>query len=186
MKSLHNPTAPPANSDELLLTLRAARLLTDEQGVLLQAQWADEREEAYGLDERARELVEARLLTPYQMEEVLAGNARQLRLGRYRILDRLGSGGMGRVFKAEHVLMKRVVALKVEGGEHGGRTDLNALRNAFLREIEAAARLHHPNIAAAFDAAEAQGVLFFVMEYVDGIDLGQLVAEQGPLPVSLS
>jgi serine/threonine-protein kinase len=178
MRSLHNPASPPANSQELLTTLRAARLLTAEQQEQWRARWAGDPETD---DPRARadELVGAGLLTPYQREQVLAGNARHLRLGRYRILDRLGAGGMGQVYKAEHVLMKRVVALKVVARE-GGRGA------AFFGEIEAAARLSHPNIVTAFDAAESRGVLFLVMEYVEGIDLGRLVAERGPLPVPLA
>jgi serine/threonine-protein kinase len=185
MESLHNPASPPANLEELFTALRAARLLSAGQQRQWQARWAA-GPAAEDPRAAADALVAAGLLTPYQGDQVLAGNARQLRLGRYRLLDRLGAGGMGQVYKAEHVFMKRVVALKViaRGDEH--RPDLRGRDAVFFREIEAAARLSHPNIVTAFDAAEARGVLFLVMEYVEGADLGRLVAERGPLPVPLA
>ncbi len=132
----------------------------------------------------AAELVERGLLTGYQAEQVLAGKGRALVLGKYRVLDRLGAGGMGRVYKAEHVLMKRVVALKVIAEPDGplGRLPEESF-DSFHGEIQAAARLCHPNIVTAYDAAVADGVPFLVMEYVDGIDLEQLVRASGPLPV---
>ncbi len=113
MKSLHSPTAPPGSSSELLAVLSAARLLTDEQTEQWRSRWTSDAEMANDPHRQGRELVEAGLLTPFQMEQILAGHASQLRLGRYRLLDRLGAGGMGQVYKAEHLLMKRVVALKV-------------------------------------------------------------------------
>src|SRR5262249_27541850 len=86
-------------------------------------------------------------------------------LGQYRILDELGRGGMGEVFKAEHVLMKRVVALKVMA-PHLVK-DRSAVAR-FHREVQAMAQLSHPNIVIAHDAAEAHGLHFLVMEFVDG------------------
>jgi serine/threonine protein kinase len=116
-------------------------------------------------------------LTPYQRERIVAGCASELTIGPYRILDKLGQGGFGQVFKAEHSLMHRVVALKVIVPE---RTNAE---HWLLREIRAATRLTHPNIALAYDANIIDGVLYFAMEFVDGPDLDTLVAEQGPLPV---
>ena len=101
-------------------------------------------------------------------------------LGNYVLLEPLGAGGMGRVHKARHRLMKRLVALKVLSPE--------LLRSAgararFRREVEAAARLTHPNIVAAYDAGEADRRDFLVMEYVEGQNLSELVRRDGPLPV---
>src|SRR5207237_348909 len=100
---------------------------------------------------------------------------------RYRVLRVLGAGGMGVVYQAEHRLMERPVALKV----------LNAalLRRPgaverFRREVKAAARLAHPNIVAAYDADQAGGLHFLVMEYVEGTDLARLVEKRGPLPTA--
>ena len=87
---------------------------------------------------------------------------------------------MGTVFKARHRRMNRLVALKVLP------TSLSKIPEAiarFQREVEAAARLQHPHIAAAYDADEADGVHFLVMEYVDGPTLAVYVRDRGPLPV---
>jgi serine/threonine-protein kinase len=99
---------------------------------------------------------------------------------RYRLLSELGAGGMGVVYKAEHRLMERTVALKVINR----RFTANKLAlDRFRREVKAAAKLHHPNIVAAFDADQAGELHFLVMEFVPGISLGQLVTKQGPMPV---
>lgn len=137
------------------------------------------------------------MLTPSQVELLLDGRGASLTLGPYRILDRLGAGGMGQVYRAEHVLMKRVVALKVMAAEPSpdaprGRDQVTlpslclVPRAAFLREVQAAAQLRHPNIVMAYDATELDGLLVLVMEYVEGIDLGRLVRERGPLPTALA
>src|SRR6476660_7387191 len=94
-------------------------------------------------------------------------------LGKYRIVRMLGSGGMGTVYLAEQATFQRTVALKVVTSENLRSPD--AVRR-FRREIQAAARLEHPNIVAAYDADEIDGVCFLVMEYVEGRDLRGLVA----------
>jgi serine/threonine-protein kinase len=102
---------------------------------------------------------------------------------RYRILGELGAGGMGVVYKAEHRMMDRVVALKVMAPH------LTARREAverFRKEVKAAAKLDHPNIVRAHDAEEAGGLHFLVMEYVEGISLDRLVTRRGPLPVPMA
>jgi WD40 repeat protein len=99
---------------------------------------------------------------------------------RYRILEVLGRGGMGMVFKAEHVLMKRTVALKVISR---GLTLTPEIVKRFHREIEAAAQLSHPNIVAAYDAEQAGETQLLVMEFIEGTDLAQVVKEHGPLSV---
>jgi serine/threonine protein kinase/putative intracellular protease/amidase len=85
---------------------------------------------------------------------------------------------MGAVFKAEHRVMERLVALKVI---HNKFVDNPQAVERFTREVKAAARLNHPNIVAAFDAEQAGGRHFLVMEFVDGISLDRYVAQQGPL-----
>jgi serine/threonine protein kinase len=100
---------------------------------------------------------------------------------RYRVVDKLGAGGMGTVFLAEHRLMKRLVALKVIHPKLLARPSAAA---RFQREVEACGKLSHPNIAAAHDAEHVEDIHFLVMEYVEGQDLGQVVKERGPLPAS--
>jgi serine/threonine protein kinase len=126
----------------------------------------------------AAELVHRGKLTEYQVRVLFGGKARLL-LGSYLILDEIGGGGMGRVYKAQHRRMKRVVAIKVLSPS---ATESPASIKRFQREVEAAAKLNHPNIVAAYDADEADGVHYLVMEYVDGESLTSL---SGPhLPVS--
>jgi serine/threonine protein kinase len=103
--------------------------------------------------------------------------------GEYRILGKLGQGGMGVVCKAEHRRMHRTVAIKTLPA---GKMKSPEVVQRFYREVEAAAKLLHPNIVAAFDAAEHQGVHYLVMEYVDGQDLAQLVKHHGPLPAHVA
>jgi serine/threonine-protein kinase len=128
----------------------------------------------------ARELIRQRRLTRYQATAVYQGKAQDLVLGKYVVLDELGKGGMGQVFKAEHRRMKRVVALKVMSPAAMKSPD--AVKR-FQREVQAAAKLTHPNIVAAFDADHAHGVHFLVMECVEGSDLATLVKKTGPLSV---
>ena len=98
---------------------------------------------------------------------------------RYRVGELLGVGGMGAVYKAEHLLMERPVALKVLKRE---LIDRPATMERFRREVRAAARLTHPNIVAAFDAEQVEDVHFLVMEYVEGVSLSRRKAERRPAP----
>ncbi len=129
----------------------------------------------------AESLRERGLLTPYQVSRLNEGKGRELVLDRYVLLRPLGEGGMGQVFKARHQKMDRVVALKVI------KPDRLSSRHAverFEREIRAVANLSHPNIIQAYDAGEEGETHYFVMEYVDGIDLGNLIKRDRRLPVA--
>jgi serine/threonine protein kinase len=127
----------------------------------------------------AREMVNRGLLTKFQAEMLLAGRTGGFLLGQYRILDQLGQGGMGRVFKAVHQTMHRIVALKVVTSQ---LVKTEQGRQLFLREVRAAARLMHPNIVTAYDANQIGDRHYMVMEFVDGPNLEQLVRQKGPLP----
>ncbi|QDU19996.1 protein kinase domain-containing protein [Urbifossiella limnaea] len=93
----------------------------------------------------------------------------------YEVLRRLGRGGMGVVYLARNLLMGRLEALKLQADPGPG--------TEFLREVQAAARLAHPNIVAVYSARVVLGTLVLAMEYIDGCDLGRLVARRGRLPV---
>ena len=125
----------------------------------------------------AAELVRRGWLTPYQINQIFLGRGAGLVLGPYVLLERLGEGGMGEVFKARHQKLGRVVALKLIRKD---RLDNPAAVRRFHREVQAAAQLEHPNIVRAYDAGEAGGAHFFVMEYVEGTDLARLVKRHGP------
>jgi len=130
--------------------------------------------------ELARQLILKKQLTKYQVQEIYQGRAKSLILGNYTILDKIGAGGMGQVFKAEHRRMHRVVAIKML--PPAVTKDMAAVAR-FQREVEAAAKLRHTNIVAADDADEANGVHFLVMEFAEGSDLSALVKKNGPFPV---
>jgi eukaryotic-like serine/threonine-protein kinase len=128
----------------------------------------------------ARHLVETGKLTKFQAERLLGGKTDGFQLGQYRILDELGRGGMGRVYKAVHLAMGRFVALKMISPT---LTQTERARELFQREVRAAGRLHHPNIVTFYDAHTSGDRCYLVMEFVDGPNLSQLVREQGSLPV---
>jgi WD40 repeat protein/serine/threonine protein kinase len=124
----------------------------------------------------ARELVRRGWLTPWQANEVVLGRASGLLLGSYVLVEKLGEGGMGTVFKARNWKLDRVVALKLIRKERLARAD--AVQR-FRREIRAAAQLDHPNLVHALDADEVGGIHFFVMEFVAGTDLSRWVKQSG-------
>jgi serine/threonine-protein kinase len=105
--------------------------------------------------------------------------ANSLFADRYVIEDCIGEGGMGRVYRARHQRMSRLFAIKVLYGDHA--TDPK-MRDRFAREAESASRLHHPNVISVTDFGETdQGLLFLVMDFVEGRELGDLIAATGPL-----
>src|ERR1700722_10436739 len=132
-------------------------------------------------EDLARELVLKKKLTKFQANEAYQGKAKSLRLGNYTILDKIGQGGMGQVFKAEHRRMHRIVAIKML--PPALTKDAAALAR-FEREVTAAAKLSHPNIVAAYDADEANGAHFLVMEHVEGKDLSAHVKKHGRFSVA--
>ncbi len=102
-------------------------------------------------------------------------------LGEYQLLEELGRGGMGRVYKALQTKLDRVVAVKVlPRGRVGDRQAINR----FEREMKAVGRLAHPNIVQAYDAREINDMPVLIMEFVDGLDLAELVRRAGPVPVA--
>ena len=102
-------------------------------------------------------------------------------LGEYRLLKRLGAGGMGRVYKAMHRRLEKLVAIKLLPRYFA--VDPRALAR-FDREIKAAGRVNHPNVVQAFDAREIDGTRFLVMEFVDGVNLSLLVRTCGRLEIA--
>ncbi len=123
-------------------------------------------------------LVAKNFLTRWQADKLLEGRHKGFFLGKYKLLDHLGTGGMSSVYLAEHVLMKRRVAIKVLPHRRVGES---SYLDRFYREAQAAAALKHPNIVMAHDFGEEDGTYYLVMEYVEGQDLQEMVKQQGPL-----
>jgi serine/threonine-protein kinase len=131
----------------------------------------------------AQTLVQQKKLTPYQAGALLGGKARGLLIGPYLVLEKLGSGGMGLVLKAQHRPSGRVVALKMLPPSFG--RDPDVVRR-FRREFQIAGRLKHPNLVAAIEASEDRGIHYLTMEYIPGYDLDTLVSRGGPMELTLA
>ena len=172
----------PVVLEQFVQSLEASGLMSaDEIQEFLESLPSSEKPTSGG--DLAKSLFRKGKLTKFQAEAVYRGKGKGLVLGEYVVVDRIGAGGMGEVYQAEHRRMKRRVAIKMLPSE------LTKTPNAvqrFEREVEAAAKLIHPNVVTAFDAGEAAGVHFLVMELVEGQDLSALVQEQGPLDIATS
>lgn len=164
---------------QFLANLRKSNLLSTEQySAAVESLPATDR----GLH-IARAFVKKGVLTKFQAEMLLGGRTSGFNVGQYRILDQLGRGGMGRVFKAVHQTMNRVVALKVVASS---LVKNERAQQMFMREVRAAAKLMHPNIVTAYDANQIGDRHYMVMEFVDGPNLEHLVRDKGPLAVGLA
>src|SRR5262245_36025854 len=128
-------------------------------------------------------LLQHGLLSRFQINLVAQGRARDLRVGHYLLVDKIGEGGMGQVYKARHLHMGRIVALKLIRREK--LADDDSVKR-FYQEIQIAARLQHPNIVLAYDADQVGNTYYFAMEFVEGSDLARQVKDGGPLPVALA
>jgi serine/threonine protein kinase len=167
-----------ASTASLVDALRRYRLLEPAQLEAVTSELQAAFPDAKAL---AGELIRRGWLTPLQANHLLRGRGAELLLGSYVLLDRLGEGGMGAVFKARNWKLGRVVAVKLIRKERLNNPD--AVRR-FQREVRAAAALNHPNIVLAYDADEIGGTHLLVMEHVEGAtDLSRLVKQNGPLPV---
>jgi CheY-like chemotaxis protein/tRNA A-37 threonylcarbamoyl transferase component Bud32 len=109
------------------------------------------------------------------------GGSSGLKISGYEVISELGRGGMGTVYKARHLHMDRVVALKLIRAEF---VDRPPIVRRFYQEVKAAARMHHPNLVMAYDAGQVGETHYLAMEFVDGPDLAKLVAANGPLDVT--
>ncbi len=163
------------DSRSFLDNLKESGLLPEDQVAQVSGRFSNSAMQVIVAD-----LVDEGLLTPFQVKQLHAGQPKGLVLGQYHLLDELGRGGYGCVYKAQHKLMNRIVALKVIAPE---RVEDSRARAWFRREVLAATQLTHPNIALAYDADEIDGVLFFAMEYIDGLNLDTLVRQRGPVPI---
>jgi eukaryotic-like serine/threonine-protein kinase len=139
---------------------------------------------AVSTEEVARLMVETQVLTPYQADLLLAGRGQECMVAsRYRILDKLGAGGMGTVYKAQDTRLDRLVAIKMLAA-HTVHDAAAVAR--FQREAKALAKVSHAAIVGAYDAGEDRGQPFLVMEYSEGASLARLLETQGRIPATLA
>ena len=161
-------------NDELLAAIERSALLSDDDlkiagalGVHLSA-----------LD-LGKRLVSKKYLTRWQARELLHGRT-DFHIGEYKLLDKLGEGGMGTVYLARQGSLGRTVALKVMSADIASEP---GLAKRFMREAEAMGKLRHPNIVTAFDVDQSDGALFLVIEYIPGHDLSYWLNQQQSLPI---
>jgi serine/threonine protein kinase len=168
----------PTTPDEFFELVKRSRLV-DEARLLAHARKLQESNEWHtDVSRLAGFYIRDGILTKFQAEQFLQGKWKRFELGKYRVLERLGAGGMGQVYLCEHKLMRRRVAVKVLPANKS--EDPSALER-FHREARVVAALDHPNIVRAYDI-DADGQLhFLVMEYVDGSSLQDIVKQHGPM-----
>jgi serine/threonine-protein kinase len=165
------------SAQDLIETLRASGLFTDEQfaGVV-----RDLTPMSGNAEVLLKHLVGAGHLTNYQIRKFLNGKTSDLLVGPYVITDKLGSGGMGRVYRARRTADGLTVALKVV---RAAMVQNPTVRGRYAREVQAARALDHPNIVGMIGAGEAAGRVYLAMEFVDGIDLARLMRDFGMVAI---
>jgi serine/threonine-protein kinase len=163
---------------DLLPVIRRSGVLADRQyqAVRAHVEGGEYPSDPHALAER---LVQDGILTRFQANRLLQNKVHGLVIDRYVILERLGEGAMGRVYKAQHRLMGRVVALKLIAPHYASRARSVA---RFRRELRLIGRLDHPHIIRAYDADQIGSAFYLVMEYVRGQSLDRVLEGRGPLP----
>ena len=177
MATFEKPKPSQAVPLDLFPVIRASGVLTDRQLADVKAKILSG---AYPNDTMAlaERLIRDKVLTNYQTRRFLSNKSHGLVVGRYVIVDRLGSGSMGRVYKAHHLMMDRFAAIKIIAPEIVAN---EKVVSRFQREMKLVGRLDHPNVIRAFDADQINRILYIVMEYVQGESLAQRL-RKGPMP----
>src|SRR5215470_7450166 len=172
--------AAPASTEEFLDLVRKSGVLDEKRldNYLSQLRSSTTLPEDPG--KIAGILVRDGILTHFQAEQFLLGKWRRFTIGKYKVLERLGSGGMGSVYLCEHTLMRRRAAVKILPQ---AKAEDPAALERFYREARAVAALDHPNIVRAYDIDQDDNLHFLVMEYVDGASLQEIGKKVGPLEV---
>jgi eukaryotic-like serine/threonine-protein kinase len=169
---------PVASSAELLAVVKKSKLVPFDQLARFADTWSPDAPPA----DTAQALVKAGLITTFQSRLLLQGKSKGFVVaGKYKVLDLLGSGGMGSVYLCQHLTLQTAVALKILPSQVAGDGET---KERFYREARAFATLNHPNLVRGFDLDADGDMHFIVMEYVDGVDLQALVSKAGPLSVA--
>ena len=170
----------PATNDEFLDLVRKSGVLDEKRLDAYLAKVAADNVIPPEPGKFAGLMVRDGILTHFQAEQFCQGKWRRFTIGRYKVLERLGAGGMGSVYLCEHKLMRRRVAVKVLPT---AKADDPASLERFYREARAVAALDHPNIVRAYDIDQDDKLHFLVMEFVDGANFQEIVKRSGPMEV---
>jgi serine/threonine protein kinase len=169
----------PATTEHLLTLIRKSELI-DAPRLDSFVTHVSKAGSARNPQELVAQLIAAGMVTHFQAEQLLLGKWRGFTIGKYKVLERLGSGGMGHVYLCEHLQMRRRVAVKVLPTSQAHNP--SAL-GRFYREARASGVLDHPNLVKAHDIDQDGGLHFLVMDYVDGASLQNIVSRFGPMPI---
>lgn len=165
----------PDSASDFFQCIRSSRVLEGSTVDELELEYAESAP-----SEIAKALVESGVLTKHQAAMLFHGKTKGLVFGNFVVLDQVGRGGVGLVFRALNKRTREIVALKVLQAKS---LESQAARKRFAREISATTRLSHENIVQAYDAGNEDDVYYLVMELVKGRDLRRLVISEGPLPL---
>ena len=170
----------PSSVEELLGLVRKSGMVEDQKLTSYLQLRQSGRSLPSDPADAASEMVRDGLITEFQKEQFLLGKWRGFTIGKYKLLERVGVGGMGQVFLCEHMFMKRRVAIKVLPP---AKAEHPAALGRFYREARAAGSLEHPNIVRTHDIDQDGNLHFIVMEYVDGSNLLEMVKKFGPMDI---
>ena len=167
----------PTSSDELIELIRRSGVVAEPR----LSEYLQSTALPTNPEDCADQLIRDAIITPFQARQFLQGRYKRFVIaGKYRLLDLLGAGGMGAVYLCEHSFMRRLVALKVLPTD---KLNEESSVERFYLEARAAAALDHPNIVRAYDIDRHDNMCFYVMEYVEGSSLQEIVSKFGPLSV---
>lgn len=170
---------PFSSSSEMLAWLGDHLLVNSQQTADLIAWGAGSAD----LHSFCKELLRRGWLTPYQVSQLLKHDGETLIVGANRLIERLGEGAMGQVFRAWNVRLGRMVAVKMLHVDHA--LSAKAMER-FRREMQTAAALVHPNIVLLRDADEINNIPYLVMDYYDAPDLSRKMKQEGPPPLPIA
>ena len=170
---------PPANVETYVELIGKTGLVPEDRLAESLSKINGHSHSPHTIDTFVQACIAEGLLTTFQSKQIRLGRYKKFVLnGKYRILELIGTGGMGAVYLCEHKFMRRLVAVKILPAD---KYDDPSNLERFIREARAVAALNHPNIVRAYDIDRADGMHFLVMEYVDGSSLQEIVARFGPL-----
>jgi serine/threonine protein kinase len=170
----------PVTLDDLLKLIRKSGMIDEPRLDAYLERLRLSRQGVPDVRKLAGAMVRDGLLTYFQAEQFMLGKWRGFTIGKYKLLERIGFGGMGQVFLCEHMYMRRRVAIKVLPP---AKAEEPAALGRFYREARAAAALDHPNIVRTHDIDQDGNLHFLVMEYVDGSSFLEINKKKGPMAI---
>ncbi len=170
----------PITTDEFVHLIRRSTMIDEAKLDAYLAQRRQSRSLPDDVRKLAGMMITDGILTYFQAEQFLMGKWRGFTIGKYKLLERIGFGGMGQVFLCEHMYMHRRVAIKILPP---AKAEEPSALGRFYREARASGLMDHPNIVRTFDIDQDNNLHFMVMEYIDGSSLLDIVRRFGPFSV---